>query len=392
MLQPDTCAPEVPREHLRNAVKATVGARFVEGNRLKVLKNGVEIFPEILEALAGATKTIEFLTFVYWQGDIARKVADTLAERAEAGVQVRVLLDAFGSMPMKESHIRKMKSAGATVEHFRPIARWKFWESDHRTHRKIIVVDNQIGFTGGMGVASEWEGDARSPDEWRDTHFRVDGPIVLDLKAAFLTDWRDTGHAIARSDTDIAEVEKCGDVEIAAVDGAVQIGYDDSERILEALIAAASRRVLIQTPYFNPSPSIMNLLTDAIERGVEVSLLLPGPHIDARVSAVIAEEMYLPLIEAGARVWIYQPTMMHTKAFLVDGVISMVGSTNVNRRSVMKDEEIALAILDEDVTSLLEAHFDEDVGNSLLAAPADARRPIGRRLMAKLLKPFRKEF
>lgn len=387
----DSLPSDDARQWLRRAVEATVGARFVGGNKVTVLKNGVEIFPGILGALSSARRSIDFLTFIYWTGEIAQRVADALAERSRAGVRVRLLLDAFGCAPMRKSLLRRMSSAGVAIEHFRPVARWKFWESDHRTHRKIIVVDDQIAFTGGVGIASEWEGDARGPDEWRETHFRLDGPVALDLKAAFLADWRDTGHPIGRSDIPGDRVKKAGDIDIAVIDGSAQIGFDDSERVLEALIAAASSRILLQTPYFNPTSAILELLEKAAGRGVEIEMLVPGPHMDHRVSAVMAEDLYLPLLKTGMKVWIYQPTMMHTKALLVDGVVSMVGSINVNRRSVQKDEEVAVAILDEEVTSTLERHFREDVGRSLPAEPRDRSRPLHRRLLAKLLKPVKTE-
>lgn len=387
----DSPPPDDARARLRSAIEATVGARFVEGNRVDVLRNGVEIFPKILEALSSAEETIDFLTFVYWRGDIARQVAETLAERSRAGVRVRVVLDAFGSGPMKKSLIRTMTSAGVAVERFRPVVRWKFWETDHRTHRKIIVIDDQVAFTGGVGIASEWEGNARTPDEWRDTHFRIEGPAALDLKATFLTDWRDTGHHIDQSDASRKEVQKRGRVDVAVIDGSAQIGFDDAERVLEALVGAASTRIAIQTPYFNPTGEILTLIENAINRGVEVDLLIPGPHIDKRVSAIMAEEMYLPLLDMGARVWIYQPTMMHTKALLVDGLASMVGSINVNRRSVLKDEETATVILDEEITSLLERHFVEDVTRSLPAEPEAEDRPVIRKLAAKLLRPIQDE-
>lgn len=375
--------------NLRNALESTVGAVFQSGNRVTVLRNGDEIFPAMLEAIEGAERTIDFVTFVYWQGEIAQRFAQTLAERSLDGVRVRVVLDAFGSAPMKRSLIRKMSGAGVIVERFRPMARWKFWESDHRTHRKILVVDNQVAFTGGVGIASEWEGDARDPSEWRDTHFRVEGPAALALKAAFLTDWRDTGHPIDLSDARIERPADAGETEVALLNGSAQIGLNDAERALETVVAAAEHRILLQTPYFNPTDSLIALLRSALARGVEVDLVVPGPHIDKRISDVMAVEMYQPLLEVGGRVWRYQPTMMHAKVVLVDGVLSIVGSMNLNRRSVHKDEEAAIAVLDSEVTEILESQFEEDVSRSEPASVDDGDG--SQRLMAKLLKPISKE-
>lgn len=383
--------PADSAQRLRRAIRAAVGIRLEDGNSVSVLRNGVEIFPAMLEAVTEARHSIDFQTFIYWTGDIAKRFANALSERSRAGVRVRVVLDSFGSRPMRQELIEQMMAAGVMVERFRPVIRGKFWESDHRTHRKILIVDDKIGFTGGVGIASEWEGDARNPHEWRDTHFRVEGPSVLRLKASFLTDWRDTGHVLDPTDLELDLPEKAGQVELAVIDGSAQIGFDDTERVLEALISEARQRILIATPYFNPSEAVQTLITRALTRGVNLDLLVPGPHIDKRVSQVMAEEMYLPLIDAGARVWIYQPTMMHVKAMLVDGSMALVGSININRRSVEKDEEVAVAIFDRELTSLLESHFQDDVARSIAAAPEIRDRPVLRRIAARLLRPIRSE-
>ena len=377
-------------ELLGRAVQMSVGSRLTDGNSVQVLKNGNEIFPGMLAAIEGAERTIDFLTFVYWKGEIARRFAKVLADKARDGIRVRVVLDDFGSKPMDDALVKEMEGAGVLVERFRPMATWKFWEADKRTHRKILVVDDRIGFTGGVGIAEEWEGDARGPHEWRDTHFRVEGPSVLGLKAVFLADWRDTDHPVERADIDVETPQISGDVTMGIVDGSVQVGVDHAERLLEGVTAAARQRILVQTPYFNPTQDLLDLLKEAIYRGVSVDILLPGPHIDKRVSKIMAEEMYDRLVEAGARVWIYQPTMMHVKAYLVDGILSVVGSINVNRRSFGKDEEVAAAILDREITRTLESHFVEDVARSVPVGSTEARG-ILKRLTAKALKPLRAE-
>lgn len=371
---------------LRGAVTASVGAFFTEGNQVTVLRNGVEIFPSMLESIKSAEKSIEFLTFVYWTGKVAREFAEALSERARAGVHVRVLLDAFGSRPMRDALLDQMRTAGVHVERFRPVVRWKLWESDHRTHRKILVVDNRIGFTGGVGIASEWEGDARGPDEWRDTHFRIVGPAVTALRSVFFTDWRDTGHTLTSADVTVDLPEASGDSPVAVVDGSAQIGYGDAELVLEALVAVASERIRIQTPYLNPTWQLVELLEEAAGRGVELDVIIPGPHIDKRITRVMAREISQRLIDAGARVWAYQPTMMHVKAVLIDGALSLVGSINVNRRSTEKDEEVAVAIGDRRVTALLEEHFENDLLHSEPVTPEDPS-PL-QRVKSTLVRPL----
>ncbi|MBW3667310.1 MAG: cardiolipin synthase B [Actinobacteria bacterium] len=377
-------------DSLRRALEA-VGVVFQEGNEVEVLRNGDEIFPAMLEALESAEKSIEFVTFIYWEGDIARTFAKTLARRSKAGVRVRVILDAWGSRPMNPQLVETMTQAGVQVERFRPVLRRKFWESDHRTHRKILVVDARTAFTGGVGIAEEWEGDARDPGEWRDTHFKLTGPAALALRATFFTDWRDCGHVIESFDLEAPTPERSGRREVAVIDASAQIGFNGAERAIEALVTAARSRILIATPYFNPPEELRTLLKSAIDRGVEVDVLVPGPHIDKRICDIVAETHFVKLVEHGVRIWRYQPTMMHVKATLVDGTMSLVGSVNVNRRSVEKDEEVAVAVNDAETTSILEDHYREDVAASELSAPTAARIPVLRKLVATLLRPIRAE-
>ncbi len=389
---PDLSRSDDQQRRLRIAVESVIGHQFTAGNTIEVLKNGDEIFPPMVQAIEAAQSTIEFVTFVYWTGDIARRFAGALAARARSGVKVRVVLDGFGSLPMDPALITEMRSAGVMIERFRPIVRWKFWESDHRTHRKILVIDNKIAFTGGVGIADEWTGNAANPAEWRDTHFRIEGPAVLGLRAAFLTDWRDIGYGIERSDVLIDPPEPAGSLSLAVVDGSAQIGYNDAERVLEALVAAADESIMIATPYFNPTDTVLGLLIDASRRGVSIDVLIPGPHIDKRISLVMARERYADLVREGVRVWEYQRTMMHVKAVLVDHRASMIGSVNINQRSIEKDEEVAVVALDLELTSTLESHFQDDVAASRPAGTfGDDRNPL-EKATANLLRPLRREF
>lgn len=287
--------------------------------------------------------------------------------------------------------VENMRQAGAVVDRFRPVVRWKFWESDHRTHRKVLVCDNKVAFTGGVGIADEWSGNANNPDEWRDTHFRIEGPAVLGLRASFLTDWRDMGHLIEPEDIDVSPIDGTGEVVAAVVDGSAQIGFNDAERLLEALIAAAHDRIIIQTPYFNPPDELIQGLIDAQRRNVAVDILVPGPHIDKRISAVVARDRYNPLLDEGVRIWIYQPTMMHVKAVLVDNELAMIGSVNVNRRSVEKDEEVAMVLLDQPLTAELTRHFEADRSQSIAATRTDGGSLLSK-IVAKAVEPFQSEF
>ncbi|MBT8199168.1 MAG: cardiolipin synthase B [Acidimicrobiia bacterium] len=379
-------------EYFRHAVASVVGPVFTEGNSVDVLRNGREIFPSMLEAIRNAKTSIDFVTFVYWTGDVARDFAAAFAERARAGVRVRIILDGFGALPMDRDLIHHLEAGGAQVEIFRPVVRWKFWESDHRTHRKILICDDTVGFTGGVGIASEWQGDARSPDEWRDTHFRITGPAVRGLQAAFLADWRDTGHPIDACDLATEASKPSGDMLVGVVDGSAHIGFNPAERLFEGLLAAATRSILLQTPYFNPSDGLIHTMVEARRRGVEIDVILPGPYIDKRVSSVVAADRSSELLRHGVRLWEYQPTMMHVKSVVVDGIGSIVGSVNFNRRSVEKDEEVAIVALDRGLASTLTDHFLIDVREC--RSVTDSKQLVGRatRLLAPVLRLAEREF
>lgn len=178
----------------RRCFEAALGVPFTEGNHVQPLVNGQRIFPAMIDAIAEAKESIDFLTFIYWQGDVAERFGRALAERARAGVKVRVLLDAFGAHSMPAEVLKELTDGGAEIAWFRPKARWRIWQIDNRTHRKILLVDDRVGFTGGVGIAAEWDGDARDPNEWRETHFKMTGPVLDGLRGAFLSNWIEAGR------------------------------------------------------------------------------------------------------------------------------------------------------------------------------------------------------
>lgn len=346
---------------LRLALQGCLGIPFVGGNRIDVLRNGVEAFPAMLEAIAAAQHSVEFATFVYWRGEIAQRFANALAERARQGVRVLVLLDAVGCAPMQRDLIATMREGGVHVEFFRPIVRWKFWRITHRTHRKILVCDGEVGFTGGFGIAEEWEGDARNAGEWRDTHFRLRGPAVHGLQAAFCGNWLETGGTVGEAIDRIRPLEPQGAVDVLALRATASPRWSDAATLMRVLVAGARRRLRIATAYFVPDPRAVELLSAAPGRGVDVDVLIPGPHADQRLSELAGGDEYGPLLEAGVRLHAFQPSMMHAKVITVDERFACVGSANFNQRSMCQDDEICLVIDDADVTATLDAHFEHDL-------------------------------
>lgn len=378
--------------NLRCAFEDILGIPFTEGNSVNVLRNGDEIFPAMLEAIAGARSSIEFLTFIYWTGDIARRMAHALADKAKAGVVVRVVLDGFGAKPMRDDLVEMMRASGVHIRWFRPLATWRLWSMDNRTHRKVLVVDGEVGFTGGVGIAEEWEGDARDETEWRDTHFRLRGPVVSGLRGAFYGNWAEIDRKVAVALPNVRHHEAAGEVWMQVLRTTASIAWSDIASMLELIVAQAQERLRIATPYFAPDGIATELLQEAMDRGVEVDVIIPGPHVDRRATEIASTEDYLPLLEAGLRVWTYQPTMMHTKVVTVDGLLAQVGSANFNQRSMRKDDELAVIVLDRGTVATLDRQFDEDLARCHRVGMSEMKnRGLLRRLGEVVLRPVRSQ-
>ncbi|MEX2619317.1 MAG: phospholipase D-like domain-containing protein [Egibacteraceae bacterium] len=346
-------------------LEALLGAPTAVGNRVDVLRNGDEIFPAMLEAIRAAERTVDLLTFIYWDGAIGRTFADALAERASGGVRVRVLLDALGARKMNRAWVSRMEAAGVRVEWFRPMTDPRVWRWNHRTHRKVLVCDETVAFTGGVGIADEWAGDARHAGEWRDTHFRVTGPAVEGLRAAFTGNWAETGQPDWDAGVDTFPIQAAvGDVDLLTVRGQAQAGWSDITTVVRTLLRLAERRVRMATAYFSPDPTTLRLMQQTAERGVEVQVLLPGPHADKRFVQVAGEDVYRPLLDSGVAIANFQPSMLHAKITLVDDVVACIGSANLNARTFAHDEEIVLVAFDAALAGVLDGHFVEDWARS----------------------------
>jgi cardiolipin synthase len=353
--------PSPSADHYRRRLEGLVGIAATEGNHVEVLRNGDEIFPAMLEAIRAAEHTIDLLTFIYWDGTIGAEFAEALTDRAQAGVRVRVLLDALGARRINRDWTQRMESCGVHVGWFRPLKTPRFWHWEHRTHRKVLICDEEVAFTGGVGIADEWTGDARHEGEWRDTHFRVTGPAVDGLRAAFVDNWAELGRGIWEEGIDrFPDQPRAGDSAVMVVRGEAQSGWSDITTLVRALIRMAEGRVRIATAYFAPDEVTRDLLAEAAGRGVEVQILVPGPHADKRFVQLTGERDYQTLLDAGVAIATFQPSMLHTKIMTVDGTVACVGSANLNSRSLALDEEVDLVVLDAAVTGELDGHFDED--------------------------------
>ncbi|MEV6685789.1 phospholipase D-like domain-containing protein [Streptomyces sp. NPDC051130] len=346
---------------IRRRLERLIGIAATEGNSLRPLRNGDEIFAAMLSSIEEARHTVDMMTFVYWRGDIARRFAAALADRARAGLRVRLLLDGFGSRLIEPELLEEMDAAGVQVAWFRKPLYLSPLKQNHRCHRKVLVVDERTAFTGGVGIAQEWCGDARNPGEWRDTHVEVRGPAVDGIAAAFAQNWAEC-HTELFDDRDrFVGHEPSGDAIVQVVRGSASFGWQDMQTLIRVVLESAEERVRLATAYFAPDGYFVDLLCATARRGVEVQILLPGPHTDKRVCRLAGQRHYEALTASGVRIFEYQPTMMHAKVITMDGVVSLIGSTNFNRRSLDHDEEVMLAVMDRGFTAVLDGHYDTDL-------------------------------
>ncbi|MFJ4526105.1 phosphatidylserine/phosphatidylglycerophosphate/cardiolipin synthase family protein [Streptomyces sp. NPDC088810] len=379
------------KQRLRRRLERLIGVAATEGNDLLPLRNGDEIFPAMLRAIRSAQYTIDMMTFVYWRGQIARDFAVALADRARAGVRVRLLLDGFGAKDIEQRLLDLMDAAGVQVAWFRKPAWLSPFKQNHRCHRKALVVDEQTAFTGGVGIAEEWCGDARNPGEWRDTHVQVRGPAVDGIAAAFAQNWAECHDQLYDDRDRFIEHSQAGSSVVQVVRGSASIGWQDMQTLIRVMLTSAEERFRLATAYFAPDTYFIDLLCQTARRGVRVEILLPGPHTDQRACQLAGQRHYTRLLEAGVQIRQYQPTMMHAKIITVDSVAALIGSTNFNRRSMDHDEEVMLAVLDETFTAELDRDYDADLRRSVdIDLTRWRRRAILQRAEEAAVAPIRR--
>ncbi|MEO7066548.1 MAG: phospholipase D-like domain-containing protein [Rhodanobacter sp.] len=346
------------------ALSANLNAPLLEGNAVDVLLNGDEIFPAMLEAIRQATDSVHLLTYIYWQGAISQQFGEELCAAARRGVRVRLLVDAVGGAKMSSDMVGELKNSGCTFAWFRPLRWYNLGRFNHRTHRKVMVVDGRIGFTGGVGIAEVWTGHAQDPDHWRDDHFRIRGPAVRYLQGSFAVNWRQaTGEVLAGASL-FPDLQEAGDARIVAVDAAPSVRISTIGFTYWLFFHVACKEICITTPYYVPDPRLHLGLASAARRGVKVRLLVPGPHIDSKLVSRASKTYYRQLLQAGVVIHEYQSSMIHTKTVTVDGAYALIGSPNFDTRSFGLNYEEALVVYDGSLTQTLNRSFEDDVNNS----------------------------
>lgn len=337
--------------------------RIVGGNRVDVLENGDGTFPRLWQDLPGSRGMICLHVYDFRPGQVADELLRVLSERAQAGVQVLVLLDAVGAWAMPKSYRRRLASAGAEVALYRPLRFRELYKFQQRMHMRAVVIDGRIGFTGGFGIADCWLGNGRGPG-WRDTNVRVEGPVAMQLQVAFSNNWAEATGDLLVGDgvTPFAHLPSHEDPVAAGVmTCSPSLGTTNAERFFFLAIASARERIYIANAYFVPPRDLRWLLMNAADRGVDVRVLTPGMHSDQPVVRHASRGLYRRLLAAGVRIWEYRPGMMHAKTFVSDGCWASVGTFNFDNRSMKLNDEVALIVRDEAVARRLEESFKADL-------------------------------
>ena len=341
-------------------------APIMGGNRVDVLLNGAQIFPAMLQAIRGARVSITYAQYLYEEGEIAYELAEAFAERCRAGVRVKILIDSHGGGKMPEDIPALWKEAGCQMEWFRRIkllqfvTPWALLSYNYRNHRRVLVIDGRIGFTGGHGVSQAWTGNGRMEKHWRETDVRVEGPIVQQLQAAFAESWRETTGDVLGDDVFFPRLEARGSVYAQVVKSSPYGGTHESYLLFLLSITSAQKTIYITNPYFLPDERMTDALLKAVARGVRVVVLGPG-DIDWMLVYRASRRGFGPLMLGGIELYEYQPALLHAKTMVVDGIWALIGTTNLDNRSFALNEEVNFIAYDAEVAAQLEKAFHEDL-------------------------------
>lgn len=362
-------------------VSQLLGPPLVDGNTVEIFENGVEIFPAMLNAIREAKRSITFENFVFTEGKVTRQFAEALAERARSGVKVHFLQDAMGCNCVGGKDMDILKEAGCEVEIFRYIN----LQFNERTHRKLLVIDGHVGFIGGTGISDDWDGDADEPNHWRDTQYRVEGPVVAQMQQAFLDNWAQTRGCVLHGEDYFPEAKKPGSYFCQAFHSSASQGADNARMMFLFSIAAARRSIRIANAYFIPDDLTISTLIEARERGVEIEVIVPGPLIDQRVARYVGRSRWAGMLKAGVRFYEYQPSRYHCKYMIVDERWTTVGSCNFDNRSLRLNEEANLNVCEPDFAARHLKIFEADKAKSREITWHDwVRRPLAEKVQGHL--------
>lgn len=347
-------------EEFLASISGVTDTPFQPGNRIDILTNGDEIYPPMLEAIEGAQRSITIEAYIYWGGEIGLRFARALAAKARAGLPVKILLDSVGSHTISREILDSLETGGCEVEWYHPVFWYTVDRINNRTHRKSLIVDGRIGFTGGAGIADHWLGHAENPDHWRDTQIRMEGPAVAMLQAAFVRNWHETTGELVAGSPFFRIHTPAGGLSVLSILSWPETGSSTIRAMYELSIECARKSIWIANPYFIPDAQAIAALVEAKRRGVDVKIMVSGKHNDNRVARLNSTRLYGELLEAGVEILEYDRTMMHHKYMVCDGVWSTVGTANFDNRSFSLNDENNVCVSDRDFASEWEKRFRND--------------------------------
>ena len=339
-----------------------LGDPLTSGDSYVVHTNGDQAFPAMLAAIDAAQHRIAFETYIFDTGRIAERFTTALEAAARRGVSCRMVLDAVGASTMEARHIERLEQAGCRIGWFNPLASFAIEEANYRTHRKALVIDGDIAFIGGIGIADQWAFAEEDAPQWRDTHFEIKGPAAINIEAAFHENWIETG-GVVEPDL-LLHAEPMGKAKSVAVWSSPEGGANELKLLYLLAIAAARSTLDLQSPYLITDESTQWSLSEARRRGVRIRLLTEGDMTDAKPVKFAGRSDYERLMEQGIEVYEYQAAMMHTKAVVVDGVLSIIGSANFDNRSLELNDELNVAVFDPGLAGRIKTDFENDLTRS----------------------------
>jgi cardiolipin synthase A/B len=343
-------------------VAGASGCPFFEGNTVQLLNNGDAFYPPMLAAIRGATVSITIEAYIYWAGDIGREFASALAERAKAGRQVKILLDAIGSASIGPEILSLLQAGGCQVAWYNPIRWYTLGRFNNRTHRKSLIVDGRVAFTGGAGIADHWRGNATGPHEWRDMQIRLAGPAVVPLQTGFAHNWQQTTGELLTGDTYYPILDADGPLAVQTILSSPETGASNVRTMYYLSIVCARESIYIANPYFVPDPVAIDTLIEAKQRGVDVRIMVSGIRNDNWLARHNSVRLFGRLLTAGVEIQEFNRTMLHHKTMVVDRQWATLGTTNFDNRSFAHNEESNVCFFDRGLAEQLHAAFQEDLG------------------------------
>ena len=368
-------------DDLSRALEGMVRAWRVEGNSLQLLHDGDGFFPALLGAIESAEDSVHIESYAWWTGEICDRLAALLCRKAQQGVEVRLLMDWLGSIQMPGGIDRRLRDAGVAFERYHAFGLRSIGRLNQRDHRKLAVIDGHVGFIFSHGFARQWEGCGDGPESWRDTGARIEGPIVGNIQSLFAESWLEASSEMLAHSRYFPPLERRGDVTLQLIAASPRGGVSSVSLLYRLLIAMAQDELLIQNPYFAPDHDWVDLLIDAVERGVRVRIMVPGPHTDSLMVKYAGHHQYEKLLRGGVEIWEHQRTLIHQKVVVLDRRWAHLGSTNFDERSFDINQEVSLGIWDEAIAEQLRQKFFEDLEHCELCTVESWRqRPWYRRL------------